>query len=150
MKYLGYRPGNNDDKLIAEKLHNGFEDMILMAKLGYDEADKKSAIFKRWFDEADAANVKNVFKKIMDPTTTSAYPLIKDYINVYYDFRNGAPCTSVPGLLAYTNIDAGYWHMCRPAGQSKPQNRDLRCADIDGYASRKMTSIGMLILHEIT
>ena len=154
MKYLGYEanekdPKYNDHKAIASKLHRGFEDMVHLAKLAYDEADKKSDIFKRWFNEGDAEKVKSVFQKIVDPTGTgSATPLMKDWVNLSED-DDERDCDD-PTTNAWTYKNLGWWHMCRPQGQDKPENRNLGCKDIDGFASKKMRSVGSTMLHEAT
>ena len=146
MKYLGYDPKNDDHKAIATKLHDGFNDMLLLAKLGYNEADKKSTVFKRWFDESHADQIKAVFEKIVDPVSGSATPLMKDWVNYYEDYR--PKCEK--GIFAYTTSKKGKWHMCRPKGQDQPSNQGRTCSDIDGYASEKMESIAMTMLHEAT
>ena len=153
MKYKDYTPStsNSVEKDVATKLHTGFEQMIVLARLGRDEAIKKSDLFKRWFDVADADKVRDVFSRIApaNPFVTGATDLMKDWVNMYN--QDGDPpylCDQDPNRLAYSRSSFGRWHMCRPTGQNKPQNDAMTCDDIDGYASRKMVSIGMLMLHE--
>ena len=149
MRYLRYDPQDAGNRSIAVKLHNGFNDMLSIAALAYKEADQNTVIFKRWFHEDDSKKVKDVLRRVVDLNpfrNPHATALMPNFINVYNDFH---PYCN-PGVQAYTYPESGHWHMCRPWGQGLPMNRDLTCQNIDGYASYRMQSIAMVIMHETT
>ena len=37
-----------------------------------------------------------------------------------------------------------------PQGLTQPSARDLKCSDLDGYASQKMKSFAFTLMHEAT
>ena len=120
--------------------------MINMVYFAWKEADSKSDTFKRWFDEGDADNVKKVLEKIVDPTGVgSANPLMKQWVCQQDDAYNR--CTGTTN--AWSAWQRGYFHMC-PKGLQNPNIRDLTCSNLDGYASRKMASVALTMMHEAT
>lgn len=118
--------------------------MIQLAWCAWDEADRNTESFKRWFDEGDRDNVKKVMEKIVGPTTFEPTTLVKDWVCQQED---GGLCTG--GKNAWSASNRGHWHMC-PPGLAQPNTKDLKCSDLDGYASKKIKSIGFSMFHEIT
>lgn len=118
-----------------------------MISFAWREADQVTATFKRWFDEANAPDVKKVLEKLVSQTgIQQPTPLMKEWICEREDVQNG--CTS-PGKNAYSVSNRGQFHFC-PAGINRPNTRDLTCADLDSFASAKMKSIAFTLLHEST
>ncbi|KAL8652672.1 MAG: hypothetical protein Q9210_002548 [Variospora velana] len=117
-----------------------------MVYFAWVEADRKSDTFKRWFDEGDADNVKKVLEKIVDPKGVGqANPLMTQWVCQQDDAFNRCTGTS----RAWSAWQRGVFHMC-PPGLQRPNIRDLRCSDLDGYASQKMGSVAFTMMHEAT
>ena len=146
-QYLNWDPNDNgQQKADAGKIHNGHDDMINMVYFAWVEADRKSDIFKRWFDEGDADNVKRVLEKIVDPRGVGqANPLMTQWVCQQDDEDNRCTGTS----NAYSASRRGIFHFC-PRGLQQPNIRDLTCSNLDKYASRKMASVAFTMMHEAT
>ena len=146
-QYINWDPNDNgQQKADAGKVHNGYDDMINMVYFAWVEANGKSDTFKRWFDEGDADNVKKVLEKIVDPTGVGqANPLMTQWVCQQDDAYNRCKSTT----NAWSASERGYFHIC-PKGLQLPNIRDLTCSNLDGYPSRKMSSVAFTMMHEAT
>lgn len=149
--YYGWNAANQSEEEItteranAEKLHKAFWDINDMMHFALQEIDTNSDIFKRWFDEDDAGDVKRVFLRMYDPDGIDwASARMKDWVCVKEDAWIQCANTS---LAAYSVYQEGYFHFC-PTGLSLPTASDLLCTDLDGYSSQKIRSVAFLMLHE--
>jgi hypothetical protein len=143
--WLGWDPTATDaQRDDGVKLHNAYSDMLNMVYFAWKEADAKSATFKRWFDEGDADNVKNVLTKILDPAGVGqATELMKSWVSQREDTYQR--CTGEKN--AWSAYQRGIFHIC-PKGIAQPNARDLKCSDLDATASRKMKSVAFTMMHE--
>ncbi|KAF2733896.1 hypothetical protein EJ04DRAFT_564753 [Polyplosphaeria fusca] len=131
-------------KAEGQKIYSAWGDMQYMIYFAWKEADKKSTIFKRWFDEADADNVKKVLERIVDFSGAgSPTPLMKDWVCERND--NFGRCTGQKN--AWSAWQRGVFHIC-PHGLAQPDAKNLQCTDLDGFASQKMKSVGFTLMHE--
>lgn len=140
----GWDPHNLTQSANAAKIHGSWKDMIDMIAFAWQEADRVSDTFKRWFDASDAQDVKNVLERMFvstaDPRPT---PLMKGWVCEGQDIKNHC----VETKKAYTWPLQGVFHIC-PRGMMNPMLQDLTCADLDAFPSSKMKSIAFTMLHE--
>lgn len=117
-----------------------------MIAFAWREADQKTDTFKRWFDENNAQDVKNVLEKMVSQGgLQQPTPLMKRWICERDDVKG--VCT--PGKNAYSVSNKGQFHLC-PPGVAQPNAADLTCSSLDGFASVKMKSVAFTMLHEST
>ncbi|KAL1594347.1 hypothetical protein SLS60_010107 [Paraconiothyrium brasiliense] len=129
------------------KIHNAYDDMLNMIYFAWQEANAKSDTFKRWFDESDSGNVVKVLERMFNPSGVGqATELMKDWILLRNDDYNKCGTNT---RNAYSAWQRGFFHIC-PKGIAQPNMRDLKCTDIDGFASQKMKSVAFSMLHEAT
>lgn len=120
--------------------------MTNMVAFAWREADSKTETFKRWFDEADADNVKKVLEKVVSSQgVQQPTVLMKDWICEQNDVKGACR----PTTNAYSVSNKGQFHLC-PPGVAQPNAADLKCSDLDGFPSAKMKSVAFTMLHEVT
>ncbi|KAI4116552.1 MAG: hypothetical protein LQ338_007691 [Usnochroma carphineum] len=139
-------PNDSGQKSDAVKIHNAYNDMTNMVAFAWREADSKTETFKRWFDEADADNVKKVLEKVVSSQgVQQPTVLMKDWICEQNDVKGACR----PTTNAYSVSNKGQFHLC-PPGVAQPNAADLKCSDLDGFPSAKMKSVAFTMLHEVT
>jgi hypothetical protein len=153
MSWENWDPTNTGaDRAQGQQLHDAYVHVKAMAVYAWQEADKKSLTFKRWFAEADADNVKKVLERIMDmgALIPEAVPRMKDRILDRADYRG--KCIKQPSLNAYTAPKTGRHHFCA-FGLGKPNLSTLKCDDLDkigtdNYSSKKIRTVAGTMFHE--
>lgn len=142
----GWDPNDNGQKADAQKIHDAYDDWTNMVAFAWTEADQKTDSFKRWFDEGDADNVKKVLERLITRTgIQQPTEQMKDWICEKDDIIGGCK----PGKNAYSVSNKGQFHMCPPA-IALPRAKDLKCSDLDGFASAKIKSVAFTMMHEST
>ena len=145
-RWHGWDPNDQGQKADAEKIHSAYDDWANMIAFAWREADQITDTFKRWFDESNAQDVKNVLERMVSQSgVQQPTELMKDWICEKDDIKG--QCT--PGRNAYSVANRGIFHFC-PQGLQKPNARDMTCDVLDGFASEKMKSIAFTLLHEST
>jgi hypothetical protein len=130
MSWEGWNPQDTStERDDGVRLHDAYESMKEMTVLAWREADAKTAMFKRWFAESDADNVKNVLGRIMDRTLSvpEAQPRLTSRVLDRTDFGNGC---RIMGMNAYTARTIERHHVC-PHGLEKPDLTTMVCDDLD-------------------
>ena len=142
----GWDPTDQGQKADALKIHNAYDTWTNMIAFAWREADHKTDTFKRWFDESNAQDVKNVLEKMVSQSgIQQPTPLMKGWICERDDVKGA--CSA--GKNAYSVSNKGQFHLC-PPGLALPNTGDLKCSDLDGFPSAKMKSVAFTMLHEST
>lgn len=161
MRWRGWNPQAAEDapeRLNAIAIHAAYDTMKEMTVLAWQEAEAKTATFKRWFAEADAENVKNVLGQIVDmsdPAAPKMQPRMSDRV---LERDDSADLCTRRGEDAngYTDPPSGKHHVC-PAGLAKPNLATMVCADLgtrfrrgetNRFSSKKIRSLAGILLHE--
>lgn len=145
-QWHGWDPNDQGQKADALRIHNAYNDWSNMIAFAWREADQVTETFKRWFDASNAQDVKKVLEKMVSQSgVQQPTDLMKSWICEHDDVKG--VCSR--GKNAYSVSNKGQFHFC-PQGLTLPNTADLKCGDLDGFASAKMRSIGFTMLHEST
>lgn len=158
---------NNQPNAAAhkEKLTKGFQDAIELARRVHkkEDAGKWDAIYKNYFQGDDQPNVEDVFRGIVGGTDDqpdgkpdgSSYFERVVVINFKFD-DSDTECENNDKVLGwFENLvqgepNRGVMRICPKALDNYPLQDGTKCEDLDAEVSGKMSTLGGVILHEMT
>ena len=108
-RWHGWDSNDQGQRANAEKIHTAYDDWANMVAFAWREADQKTDTFKRWFDESNAQDVKNVLERMVSQSgVQQPTELMKDWICEKDDIKGECK----PGRNAYSIPNKGYFHFC--------------------------------------
>lgn len=145
-KYVNWDPKDKDQIPQLEKIHQAFGEWRQMAMQAQSRIQEDQTMINRWFNVPENIHDQiGIFSNMWNSTTGQAATPVSLMVCDYEDFDNF--CNQ--NINAYTNGDTGRFHIC-PKGFSLPMNSDIQCQNLDASCSKKMRSLSMSLLHEMT
>ena len=146
-KYENWDTTDDTQRKDLKKIHDAFGDWRQMAEQALAKAKSNDlTVIHHWYgDKEPVGELIGVFKNMWNVDTGQAATPVSEMVCDRTDFRNF--CTEFTN--AYTDATTGRFHICR-RGLDKPLNSGIECTDVDNSCSKKMRTLPMVLLHEMT